>query len=271
MVAVTTRNKLRGPRFFLPMLRAWLLIRRQLSQTPGMLRYITGIASLTEFYTLTIWDSRSAMFRFTASGGHRQMMWMFTRWSESFWSMRWHTTADEVGVWGGSKLAAETISVEELDERPNSPVWLARSQVAESLAPYIDTAGRPDKRDLDPTTCGVAAVLARVATPSPLQVNRLIRAMRPWRTTPGLLRFTAGVGLGECLLVSLWWADALNEATSLMQSIVGRFPNAWAMRLTAGDYEIGHWDGLRLRQMAMTRTVAERVRQPHPAMIGLAA
>ena len=269
MLAVTTRNKLRGPRFFLPMVRAWLLVRRQLARTPGMLRYITGIASLTEFYTLTLWESKSAMFAFTASGGHRQMMWMFTRWSQSFWSMRWQPTTDEAGAWGSMRLVDEGIATEP-QEIVNGLAWLARSQVAESLAPYIDTVGRPDKRDLDPTACGVEAVLARVVTPSPAVVTRLIRGMRPCRSAPGLLRFTVGVGPGECLLVTLWRCEAQNESKALMQSLVERFPTAWAMRLTAGDYEIGHWNGLRLRQMAASRAVAKHARQPDTVVINLA-
>ncbi len=252
MLAVTTRNKLRSPRFFPAMVRAWLHVRQQLSRTPGMVRYITGIAGLTEFYTLTLWESRAAMFNFTAGDGHRQMMWNFTRWSESFWAMRWCPTADALGAWGNTPLA-ESGCAAEPDDRHASPDWLARSPVMETLAPYIDTAGRPDKRDLNPTMCGVETVLARMVTRSPLDVSRLMRAMHPWRSSPGLLRFALGVGLGECLLVSLWRADGLEDARAWMQFVGEHFPNSWAMRLTAGDYEIGHWNDLRLRQMAAQR------------------
>ena len=269
MLAVTTRNKLRSRRFFLPMARAWLIVRGQLARTPGMVRFITGIANLTEFYTLTLWESRQAMLTFTASGGHRQIMWMFTRWSESFWSMRWEPTVDKVGRWGDSKLAGAVPAIE-ADECADSPAWLFRSQMAASLAPYIDTVGRPDKRDLNPKTCGVVAVLARVATPWPVDVSHLRHSLRPWRSHPCLLRSVVGVGPGECLLVTLWQDDAMEESKALMQSLVRRFQDAWTMRLTAGDYEIGNWDGLRLRQMATGHPVAEHAPRPDSPIISLA-
>ncbi len=252
MLAVTTRNKLRSPRFFPSMVRAWLHVRQQLSRTSGMVCYITGIAGLTEFYTLTLWESRAAMFNFTAGDGHRQMMWNFTRWSESFWAMRWRPTADALGAWGNAPLA-DSGCVTEPDDKHASPAWLAHSPVRESLTPYIDTAGRPDQRDLDPSTCGVEAVLARVAIRSPLELHRLFRVVHPWRSAPGLLRFALGVGPGECLVVSLWRAEARETIEALRHSIAGCFREAWAMRLTAGDYEIGQWNHLRLRQMVAVR------------------
>ena len=60
MLAVTTRNRLRAPHLCLPMLYVRFLISRQLSQTPGLIRYAGGIASPTEFLTLTVWTEAAA-------------------------------------------------------------------------------------------------------------------------------------------------------------------------------------------------------------------
>ena len=99
LFVVTTRNKLRSARFAPHMIRAWLRVRRQLFETPGMLRYKTGISNLKEFYTCTLWDTEMEMFAFMSSGAHREMMWNFRQWSDSFWAMRWDQTQDELGHW----------------------------------------------------------------------------------------------------------------------------------------------------------------------------
>jgi hypothetical protein len=263
-LAVTTRNKLRGRQFFLPMVRGWLVVRRQLWQTPGVARYVTGIASLTEFYTLTIWESRAAMFNFTAGDGHRQMMWNFTRWSESFWAMRWQLTPDQWGAWGNFRQGGDDTEFQP-DEAPSGPAWLFRSQLAEALAPYIDVAGRPDKRHLNPTACGVEAILARIETRSLLDVSGVLQSARRWRASPGLLRFALGIGLGECLVVSLWRADGLEVSQAWMHLVRERFPKSWIVRCTAGDYEIGHWGNLRLRQVGPSSNPADFAMSRQPA------
>src|SRR5215472_4027942 len=99
MLAVTTRNKLHSIRFSLPMLRARRYVSAQLATTPGLIRYVSAIASPTEFLTLTVWENRQVMFNFMNSDAHRRFMWMFTRWSASFWSMRWMPTTMEEGAW----------------------------------------------------------------------------------------------------------------------------------------------------------------------------
>lgn len=244
MLAVTTRNKLRSRRFFVPMLYASWQVRRQLAQTPGIVRFATGIAGLTEFYTLTIWESKTAMFQFTASGNHRQMMWLFSRWSDSFWAMRWRPTPDEAGYWDNLRLNVPDITNEDLED---GPAWLTQSQVAEILAPHIDIVGRPDKRELDPTTCGVTAVLAYIPTYSPFTKMHLQHIIQPWRNSPDLLRFTVGSTTSGYLLVSLWPVKAMDEVHKFMDKLTMELKNSWLMRFAAGNYEIGNWDGLRLR------------------------
>src|SRR5260370_3049071 len=105
MLAGTTRNKLRSWRFSLPMVRARRYVREQLGTTPGLIRYISAIASPTEFLTMTVWENRQSMFNFMSSGAHEKFMWMFSRLSASFCSMRWMPTTAEAGAWDGLSFA----------------------------------------------------------------------------------------------------------------------------------------------------------------------
>src|SRR5947207_1575388 len=115
MFAITTRNKLRSSRYAVNMIWAWRCVRRQLARTPGMLAYTTGLASPTEFFTLTLWQRELDMFLFMSSDAHRDMMWNFRDWTQSFWSMRWNAAGDEIGSWNGRMF--ETLH----DEREPGP------------------------------------------------------------------------------------------------------------------------------------------------------
>src|SRR5579859_321038 len=123
MLAVTTRNKLRSGRYSLPMMRARGFVREQLATTQGLIRYVSAIASPTEFLTMTIWQDRQAMFNFMSSGAHQEFMWMFSRWSASFWSMRWIPTGVEEGAWQGLSLRNRIEPEEHLrsDAQPHVP------------------------------------------------------------------------------------------------------------------------------------------------------
>lgn len=77
MLAVTTRNRLRSARLCVPMLLARRHIARQLRTQPGLVRYVSGLSSRTDFFTLTVWDSREAMQRFMQTGAHEHFMWRF--------------------------------------------------------------------------------------------------------------------------------------------------------------------------------------------------
>jgi hypothetical protein len=79
MFAVTTRNKLHSWRFCLPMLRARHHVKAQLAAAPGLIREVTAIAGLTEFLTLTVWESRQAMHALMSDGALESVMWMFAR------------------------------------------------------------------------------------------------------------------------------------------------------------------------------------------------
>ena len=105
LLAVTTRSRLRGARFFPAMLLASWQVRRQLTRTAGLVRSASLVAGPTEFWTITVWRSRHAMQEFMRSGAHGRIMWRISRWLDSLWLMRWRPGAAEVGTWGGLALA----------------------------------------------------------------------------------------------------------------------------------------------------------------------
>jgi hypothetical protein len=252
MLAVTTRNRLRSARFCLPMLRARLLIARQLAHQPGLIRYASGITSPTEFLTLTVWDSREAMQRFMQSGAHERFMWQFTRWTATFWGMRWEPDVQELGAWSGRRLAAQAAA-----PRPTSPLVAVGL-----LPPNPPRAGplgpRPERGGLEPWACGVVAVTARFdGARAPLRARGAAARLRAEaRSNPGLLRWSLGLDLPpQALAISLW--QDLPEARERALALLGVEAGAdWAMCWRPADYEIGHWDGLRLRQTARRRVRA---------------
>lgn len=254
MFAVTTRNKLRSARYTLHMIKAWLKVRKQLHETPGMLRYTTGIANLTEFYTCTLWDTEMEMFAFMSSGAHRDMMWNFKKWSDSFWAMRWDASKDELGYWD----VPGAVHVDSFATRENLSTGAAKqgnicNYVAEWLVSHdvIKTAETSLKPS--PGKPGTAAVVARVPVDSILTFTRLRKTLRPWRShnMPGLIRFSMTLGFGESLVIAVWKAKALDESRALMATVLRQFPYAWTMRFRGHDYEVGHWDDLRLREILL--------------------
>src|ERR1700722_6468402 len=87
------------------MMLATLRIRRQLADAPGLVRWASVVAGPTEFWTVTVWDSRHDMQEFMRSGAHERIMWLFSDWLESFWLMRWRPGPEETGTWNGTSLA----------------------------------------------------------------------------------------------------------------------------------------------------------------------
>lgn len=244
MFAVTTRNKLRSRRYALNMIWAWWHVRRQLKRTPGMLAYTTGIATLTEFYTLTLWEKEIDMIMFMSSDDHRDMMWNFRRWSDSFWSMQWHPTNDEVGAWNGKSFRKPLDHPESMPPYVG-PGYLAPDQVPESLKPCLDRI----TRRAGPETLEVNAVIGRIVTRSPASIRRLKRLLHPWRSARNTLRYSLAVGPGECLLLAVWREGGVEESQAMLRAIMNRFPDAWAMRFHATDFEVGHWNQQRLREL----------------------
>jgi hypothetical protein len=242
--AVTTRNKLRSRRHAVSMIWAWGHIRRQLAHTPGMLAYTTGIANLTEFFTLTLWEKEIDMTLFMASEDHRDMMWNTRQWSESFWSMRWKPTKNEVGTWSGIAFS-EAHSLIAAKPKYVGPGYLDITEVPEGLRPYL----RNITRQSEPNTLPLNAVIGRIPARSPFVVLLIQRTLAAWKSPPATLQFKVCAGLGECLLLVVWKCEAEQEAMALMMALQSKFPEAWAMRFSATDFEIGHWNDLRLRQL----------------------
>lgn len=249
MLAVTTRNRLHSARFCLPMLRARVLIARQLAETPGLVRYASGIAGPTEFLTLTVWEDKAAMRRFMQSGAHERFMWLFSRWTKSFWGMRWEPGEEEWGTWDGLRLAGRVAR-----SRPVSPL------VAVGLLPPESpragpTGPRAESGPIEPRACGLFGATAILEGPRALAgvagVGGRLRAEAAGNGD--LVRWAVGLDLPPRALVLTLWRDtpvANGRALELLGRELGA---AWALRWQAGDYEIGHWEGLRLRQAARRR------------------
>jgi hypothetical protein len=253
MLAVTTRNKLRSWRFCLPMMQARRYVSQQLARTPGLIRYVSAIASPTEFLTLTVWEDRQTMFDFMSSDAHRKFMWMFSRWSASFWSMRWIPTTVEEGSWEDLSLS-NLVRPEDQRLRPQTP----QLQLPEQRPRRI-LGGR----SIDPSMSGVCAITALVEGVSPLYLRVLPSVMQGLRQEadyPELLRWSVGtINPRRCLVLTMW-REAPGEPAEAIRLLRQRLGASWTMYWTAGEYEIGHWDGLRLRQLASAQARQQRIK-----------
>lgn len=264
MLAVTTRNKLRSWRFSLPMVRARRYVREQLATTPGLIRYISAVASPTEFLTMTVWENRQSMFNFMSSGAHEKFMWMFSRWSASFWSMRWMPTAAEEGAWDGLSFANMV--------EPEDQLWRAARPQAPTLPLPEQRPGKlPGGRALDPSGCGVCAITALVEARSPDHLWSLLSKVREFRREPNhsqLLRWTVGAVDPQRFWVLTLWRDAPEGPAEAVCTLQRHLNACWTMCWTAGEYEIGHWDRLRLRQLASARNRKPRMNPETTEPIG---
>jgi Antibiotic biosynthesis monooxygenase len=211
------------------MLLARREIAQQLAHQPGLLRYASGITSPTEFFTLTVWRDREAMQRFMQSGAHERNMWQFTRWTSSFWGMRWEPIAEPTAAPVSPLVATGLLA-------PNAPL-------AGPLGP------RPERLGVEPRGSGIACVTATFdgvhTLPRLRKVASQLRALQIHDKR--LLRWTVGLDLPpRGLAITLW-----DEVPRCCLDILGGAD--WVVTWDAADYEIGHWDGLRLRQAARRR------------------
>ena len=255
MLAVTTRNRLRSWRYCVPMMRARGYVQKQLVTTPGLIRYVSAIASPTEFLTMTVWENRQSMFDFMSSGAHQEFMWMFSRWSSSFWSMRWIPTGAEDGVWEGLSLSNLVEPEEQYrrDERPQVPPMPLLEQQQGRMS---------GGRLADPGSCDVYAITALVEVSSPEHYWKLLRIVQEFLRTADhtqLLRWNVAVnGPGSFWILTLW-RNASGRPTDVVQIFRQRLGASWTMCWEAGEYEIGNWNGLRLRQLASARSRKQRM------------
>jgi hypothetical protein len=247
VLAVTTRNLLRSPRFCVPMLLARRQIARQLALQPWLLRYASGLVSPTEFLTLTVWESRESMQRFMQSGAHERNMWQFTHWTSSFWGMRWEPLRQERGTWSGMSLSAHSATA-----RPVSP--LVSAGLLPASVPRAGPLGprRSDEPSSEPRAANIVAVTARFDGGSAgLRAWRAANNLRQTQATDAaLVRWSVGVDWpSQGLAITLW-----RDEPHVRDHALGHLGADWTMCWRPADYEIGHWDGLRLRHLGRQRT-----------------
>jgi hypothetical protein len=229
VLAVTTRNQLRSARFCVPMLLARREIARQLANQPGLVRYASGLTSPTEFFTVTVWRDREAMRRFMQSGAHQRHMWQFTRWTSSFWGMRWDPLA-------------------EASAAPVSP--LVAAGLLAPNAPFAGPFGpRPDRVRVEPRRSGITCITATFDSIARLW-PAASRLQSLQHSDARLLRCALAFDVSPRAIAIVLWQDAPDAGDLTRAALRGA---SWIEPWQAADYEIGHWSGLRLRQVARRR------------------
>lgn len=264
-LAVTTRSRLRGLRFAIPMLRASRRIRGQLAETPGCVRFASIMVGPREWWTISVWRSRDEMIEFMRSGAHEDIMWEFSDWLRSFWLMRWRPTADELGAWDGARLGKRREEDEggkprrsQEEQEMLESVWehfpRLRASSAPSGAPSFEYT--PQQRRERRRVAGATGVTVRIEVGTLREAFAAWRALRRLRRTlaadSDVLRSTVGtVGSRELYsLVVFRHREAWRRlaSTEELAEVFERWPDgAWLMRWEPVN-EFGHWDGLRLRR-----------------------
>lgn len=94
-----TRLRLRSP-LYLPIF-FWYAIQSsaQAKQAPGNLRTATRRRPGNAFWTLTVWESESAMRNYMTSGAHRQAMPKLAQWCDEASVTHWHQDSIELPIW----------------------------------------------------------------------------------------------------------------------------------------------------------------------------
>lgn len=258
LFTVTTRSRLRGPWYFPHMLIGTLRIRRQLAKTGDVVRWASIIAGPTEFWTITVWNSRHDMHEFMRSGAHDDIMWLFSKWLKSFWLMRWRPGPLEAGEWKGIHMAqpeprypADGPRPEALERALEHLPKLASAMSDEGTMSY-DTTVYARRRRAEVSGSGGGVV--HISCPAQATVAALaaLRALeRECRGDPDYLKGVVGFAkVGQLYLLTVWrHRDGTRRMLRSPQlaAIRRRFPGAWANEWFP-ENEFGHWDGLRLRR-----------------------
>lgn len=263
MFAVTTRSRLRGYHRFPQMFYHSRRIRRQLDQTPGCVRFASIIAGPREFWTITAWETRDKMLDFMRSGAHEDIMWLFGKWLDSFWLMRWRPTSEEVGLWNGAQLGP-TDDGRRTSRQRTPQEQLALEAALEAMpvlkasagpegAPTYDTS--PAARRHRRAVTGAGSVVLRIEA-EPRDTFRAWREMR---------RVGRRLAADDAVLRSVTGFSGLTDHYALAvlrdEEACSRFLAAeeqrrmherwgercWMMRWKP-ENEFGHWDTLRLRR-----------------------
>jgi len=106
---------------------------------------------------------------------------------------------------------------------------------------------RPERMGTEPRASGVTCVTAIFqGAAAALRARKVAASLRTQRD-PRLLRWSVGMDLPPRALAICLCRDATVLAEAFRDA-------SWVECWQAADYEIGHWDGLRLRQVARRRT-----------------
>ncbi len=268
LFTVTTRSKLRGPWFFPQMMIASLRIRRQLRRDTQVVRWASIVAGPSEFWTITVWKSRHDMQEFMRSGAHDEIMWLFSKWLQSFWLMRWRPGPNEAGEWKGLRLGREDPDYPELRPGGNGAKRDPLLEKALEHLPKLKQAMSVDgKVNYDTTVfarrrraevggAGGAVIHIHTAPSQSLAAWRDLVALRKeCEGDDAMLRAVVGVSRpGDLYLLSVWrdreGVERLLDSPTA-KALQARWPGYWANDWLP-ENEFGHWDGLRLRR-ARTR------------------
>ncbi|HEX3425880.1 MAG TPA: hypothetical protein VHT30_07090 [Acidimicrobiales bacterium] len=273
LYAFTTRSRLKGPWFFPHMLIATLRVRAQLKRTGDVVRWASIIAGPTEFWTISIWNSRQDMQEFMRSGAHDDIMWFFSKWLTSFWLMRWRPGPEELGQWKGLTMgrpepayfASDEPKPEALERALEHLPKLRSAMSPEGAVSYEST---PYARRRRAEVKGAGGGVIHVST-SPGRTVAAYLALRRLeaeaRGDPDYLKGVVGVSRpGQIYLLTVW-RDRAGTRRMLrspqVRKLVVKFPGAWANEWLP-ENEFGNWDGLRLRR---TRT-RYSIQMPQAAM-----
>lgn len=207
------------------------------------------------------------MLEFMRSGAHDDIMWLFSRWLESFWLMRWRPESAERGSWDGLALAPDAVSgggpsaVTTSEDARTREDMLAR---ALDHLPRLAAATGPDgSASFDSTPAArrrraevaeARAVLTRITVPLheiPAALAALRRVRRDAGRDGSMARAALGVGSpGDVYLLTVW-SDVASAEAAVDAAAVGavhdRWPQSWT-NLWMPENEFGSWDGLRLRR-----------------------
>lgn len=264
----TTRSHLRRVWFFPSMMVATLRIRRQLASTPEVVRWASVVAGPREFWTVSVWKTRHDMQEFMRSGAHEDIMWLFSRWLNSFWLMRWRPGPLELGAWKGLSIAQPEPEYERPDATPavgNDDLqkalehlpWLKAATGSDGAACYESTVSARRRR-AEVGGAGGALISLQGSAWRTLGMWRSARRLRRQASqNDDFLRAAVGLGRpGEVYLLGVWktraGAQCLLESAETATAVKrwGGWANEWLP-----ENEFGHWDGMRLRRVRRRQAI----------------
>ncbi|MGI8807496.1 MAG: hypothetical protein ACR2KK_06590 [Acidimicrobiales bacterium] len=284
LFAFTTRSRLKGPWFFPHMLYATMRVRRQLKGTGDVVRWASIIAGPTEFWTISIWNSRHDMQEFMRSGAHDDIMWYFSKWLRSFWLMRWRPGPEELGQWKGLRMGRPEPAYLPTDgpkpealEKALEHLPKLRSAMSVAGEATYDTTQYARRRRAEVRGAGGGVVHIKTSPRRTVDAYLALRTLEKEACgDPDYLKGVVGISRPGQLYLLTVWRDRAGTRRMLRSSqvakLIARYPGGWANEWLP-ENEFGHWDGLRLRrsraryaiQMPQAAMDLDRDAVPEPA------